>query len=745
MAINYQKAKNYLDEVRGVEQILSENQELFNEEKLIEFKQVTNALVQDIERSKQDLRKLSIGIVGAVKAGKSSFLNACLFDGEDYLPKAATPMTAALTKITYSDDPKAVIHFYSREDWNIIEKHADTYDKNMKKAYEDYLQTVQRRGKRGIEEKTHPEGVMSPGEYEKSYQIEADKERENAIFQGAKELTRMAQKSILNEKLGTKDEISGDVISQLDEYVGANGKYTPLVSYVELQVNNPALKDLEIVDTPGLNDPIVSRSVVTKQFLRSCDVVLLLSPCSQFMDDKTVGLMANTLPTAGVREILVVGSKLDSGILNENHGSFAQMYKKSLQDYKDQFRKNLMQAKSIGNNLDILDKMDPEKVLFSSSVCFTIDKKINNNISLNEDERKVYDNLHSRFRDFEDKFLSPLSGISKIWDALEEVLNRKIEIIEDKNHELLERARSNHLQSLDRIIQESVSSRSKLESVSIEELRQRVSNITNVIDLSREKLWHVFEGAILQSDEKVQWLIPQLSKSQGKYQNFEVEKSVEDHYRIEKVGLLGLKKERIDYQVKTTTANVRDIMKNIKNYASYCHQYVLDEFKHVFNKEEFAHKIKEVVLSAFEKSQKEFDEEEILLPLQNVLTKISIPHIGFEYSKYADELKSRFPQDYVENTEIHELKAFQGMLLDRIESDLKNQLLDALTEIKETLQNQAKSFADQIERDFCSESEKLKGQVAERERYLLEYQQFAEKIKELRRKVLNFNLISDEK
>ena len=100
MAIDYEKAKKYLSFVRDVEKTLSSREELFDSEKLIEFKQITSALEQNIEIAKNDSRKLSIGIVGAVKAGKSSFLNACIFDGEDYLPKAATPMTAALTGIT---------------------------------------------------------------------------------------------------------------------------------------------------------------------------------------------------------------------------------------------------------------------------------------------------------------------------------------------------------------------------------------------------------------------------------------------------------------------------------------------------------------------------------------------------------------------------------------------------------------------------------------------------------------------
>lgn len=48
-------------------------------------------------------RNLRVGIIGRVKAGKSSLLNALMFAGNDVLPKAATPMTASLTILRYTD------------------------------------------------------------------------------------------------------------------------------------------------------------------------------------------------------------------------------------------------------------------------------------------------------------------------------------------------------------------------------------------------------------------------------------------------------------------------------------------------------------------------------------------------------------------------------------------------------------------------------------------------------------------
>ena len=353
------RIEDYLNFVKRVEDSFKKNQELFDYEKMIEFKQITSALENNLKIAQDASRKLSIGIVGAVKAGKSSFLNACIFDGEEYLPKAATPMTAALTKITYSDNPKAIIHFYTNEDWEIIKHQASLYDSDLNAKYEEYYRKEQLRYSQGTlynDLRT----CMTLEQFEKGYKCKSESQK------GAKELIRMVKNQSILSKLDQSEVIQGDIIAKLNDYVSVNGLYTPIVSYVELHVNNPLIKDLEIVDTPGLNDPIVSRGIRTKQFLRSCDVVLLLSRCSQFMDAQTVSMMASSLPDAGVREVLIVGSKLDSGILNENSNNFGVAYINARNSYITQFNNNLLEVKRKGKNLDILNKMSLEKVLFAS-------------------------------------------------------------------------------------------------------------------------------------------------------------------------------------------------------------------------------------------------------------------------------------------------------------------------------------------------------------------------------------------
>lgn len=464
--LDREKIKAYIQAAQEVEKKLEDYEELFDREKLYSFQQETKELQKKYDMTQQAARKLNIGIVGAVKAGKSSFLNACIFGGKEFLPKAATPMTAALTRISYSDTQKAIVHFYNEEDWDRIEKLSDQYDKRIEEKYKEYRERL------NTERRNTPMRFNSRDERDERDEFERMVQNKMPEAErGAKELTRMATGSTVLEQLGETVELESDVFNKLKEYVGANGRYTPIVSYVELQVNEPWMKDYEIVDTPGLNDPIVSRGIVTKQFLRNCDVAILLSPCSQFMDANTTALMANSLPESGVREIMVVGSKLDSGILNESTKSFKSAYKQAMDAYKKQFSGSLEKAGKTSRNSAIVEKMRKGEVQFISSICYTIAQKRKENIPLNEEEKLVLRNLH-QFQDFNDdlRLLLSFAGITFVKKALNKVLERKEEIINQKNGDLLSDAQYRQVQILEQIRTEVTSSRVTLECSCIRNL-----------------------------------------------------------------------------------------------------------------------------------------------------------------------------------------------------------------------------------------------------------------------------------
>lgn len=727
MGFDPAKANAYLQQARQIEQTLSEHQELFDEGKFLDFQSVTTTLETEIQRAQQDARKLSIGIVGAMKAGKSSFLNACIFGGKDVLPKAATPMTAALTRIRYSETPQATVHFYERKDWEKIEDNAQKYEEQLNTKYSNYCK---------IYDRSHAdstEGVCSKQVFERTlFQQDVSE-----VLKSAKELTQMVgSNSAILEHLGDADVLDGDIMAKLQDYVGARGRFTPIVNYVELEVNLPELEDLEIVDTPGLNDPIVSRSYATRQFLRACDVVILLSPCSQFMDANTVGLMANGLPDNGVRKVIVVGSKLDSGLLNEPKGSFAVASQHALNSYKGQFRNTMQQAmRNNPRRAGIMEKISESDLLFVSSTCSSMARKQKQHQPLSPAEDLVLQNLHSNFPDFDETLLSSIGGINKVLKMLEAVRQQKAEIIHGKNNTLLETAQINHLRALDKIQQELSSSRTTLKNSTSEQLLQRTKAIQQVMESSRGKLMYIFDGAAIGCKNKVNQLLPQLTLEQQNHQRLDVQTSSEEHHGVEGTGLFGLIKEHYSYTVTNNRVDVSEVVTNLEHHASTCQNTINQEFQYVFNREQLSHRIVEVVLDAFRKSDMEFDEDDIRLPLQNVLNELSSPEIRFDYTTYIDKVESQFPSGYAENDDIHKLKSLQTRLLNEIDQDMGQQLTAALQMAANMLNKQAVTFADRIQELLCGELEKLQGQIQERETYLAAYQQFDKTIQQMKKQL----------
>lgn len=121
-----------------------------------------NAVIktEELEKTLKELqdtnRDLKVGIIGRVKAGKSSLLNALIFEGVEVLPKVATPMTASLTILKYANTLSAEVEFYSQKDILELKNEHERYvrefnrivDEEVKKQKEK--QSLSNRAKEGI-------------------------------------------------------------------------------------------------------------------------------------------------------------------------------------------------------------------------------------------------------------------------------------------------------------------------------------------------------------------------------------------------------------------------------------------------------------------------------------------------------------------------------------------------------------------------------------------------------------------
>lgn len=723
-------AKTYIEKAQEIEASLQSHQrQMFRIEHLTEFRKVTENLRSDLTKAENDQRKLEIGIIGDVKAGKSSFLNALLFGGEEYLPKAATPMTAALTKISYAPNPHAVIYFYSREDWNEhIQVLADLYDKELNTQYREYrdaMEKLQRAAQAsGGYTAYSPIVIMSEHDFEtKQFQTSAEK-------RGAKELVRNASADIL-QKLGQIDEIDGDVIHKLNEYVGANGRYTPIVNHVELFVDEEGLKDFVIVDTPGLNDPIVSRELKTKEYLRECDVVLILSPCDHFMDESVVNLIARRLPQDGIKQVRVIGSKFDTGILNEPVIDFKIARGRSLSSYKGSFARTLDKfaanaQRTAAYNSSALDVLQQHEPIFISSMAYAIYRKMKTNTPLNHDEQYTVDRYHKQFKDvvLDAGFFARLSGMKDVDRILKEIQENKAKTIAERNANVLPNAISNHVRVLQDIQSDVANEYEDSKNKNTDTAAKR-ADVQSIMRRSGAQFNHAFQMAAQECRKNYNQISPRMIDEMQRYQAMDVhDGETTNHTYDTHEGFLGLMRKTYSYSITHKVASVSAVLGNLRSYAAACDRIVQDEFQHMLDKQKLKSQLSEIVLSAYDTSERAISPDEILLPIDAAISSISIESAVTDTAKYEDEISVAFDKGIAQDKAIELLELMQQKMLGRIKNDIQDKVDADIAKAESLLDQSGRTLAGNTQKVLLDALDRIDQHRQSIEAYLQEYTNF---------------------
>ncbi len=97
----------------------------------------TEELEKTLKEMQDTDRNLKVGIIGRVKAGKSSLLNALIFEGVEVLPKAPTPMTASLTVLKYAQNLSTQVEFYSQEDILELKNEHARYEREFQRMVDE--------------------------------------------------------------------------------------------------------------------------------------------------------------------------------------------------------------------------------------------------------------------------------------------------------------------------------------------------------------------------------------------------------------------------------------------------------------------------------------------------------------------------------------------------------------------------------------------------------------------------------
>jgi hypothetical protein len=225
-------------------------------------------------RSELQANRFKLCVAGQMNSGKSTLINALLF-GRIVLPVLDTVMTSTITLIEHqSQHPSgkegAKIEFYNQNEWANIRQQLEANAAHAEKF------TTAVTDARNI-------GVLSA------------------------------------EIIGSTPHIL-DGFDGLDEYIAPmekGGRYTPFVRQVTVYVDHPLLKDLAVVDTPGINDPNQIRAKLTEDWMRQADAVLYVTYAGQPMSAPDVDFINHFMIHVASSHRLVAINKIDMPGMDE--------------------------------------------------------------------------------------------------------------------------------------------------------------------------------------------------------------------------------------------------------------------------------------------------------------------------------------------------------------------------------------------------------------------------------------------
>lgn len=487
----------FIEKLKKIESIVEKNNDRLAKESvnLINKYSLSSAqkLEEDIKNISDTERLMKIGIVGRVKAGKSSLLNAIVFDGKNVLPKAATPMTAALTELSYGDNYEAEVEFFTQNDINNIAKEAREYDDRFKRELQIAIEENKNKPRYKKASEKEIEEVMKPRVIRAlaDTNLAASKDQYDRIMKSGLDVKGLDNKIINFSSLESLQK-------ELVDFVGSNGKYMPFTKSVKIKFPLESLKDVNIVDTPGINDPVVSREQRTKDELGKCDVIFIVSPAGQFLSSEDLELMDRITQKNGIRELFVVASKCDTqlqgSIKDDSNGVLKVAFEKLRDDLGTHLYSTLTKLKEdhpeIGNTFDGLISNGKDSIIHSSGISFTIKENLNDLSKLDEGEMHVWnllkesypDNFSDRNIDVSIASLNELSNISKIKEILNNTSHRKEDIMNNKINDFISQKTAQVIEYKEDLIKYLEESEKEIKSSDIEKLKEKQEKFNEIKD-----------------------------------------------------------------------------------------------------------------------------------------------------------------------------------------------------------------------------------------------------------------------
>ncbi len=658
--------------------------------------QLTQSIQKKLEKFRTEDRKLTLAVVGRVKAGKSSFLNELIFQGKDILPHAFRPKTATLTKIEYDEHPHLVISYYRPAEWKQLEKLAkqeDSVREDVKTAKE-LVQDVKNSG-------------LDVGTY---------------LEKGA-------------ETIPMPDE--SQMESVLDTYVGANGEVTPIVKSVTLCINRPELEGLSIVDTPGTNDPIVSRTQTTKDFLVECDVVFFLTVASQALDRQDIDLLQTQLPGQGVGDIRLIASKFDDVVLDASY-DYGSLEEAILAE-KEKF-----QRRAEGDFTRYAEEYTqsgrPElgKLMHSCTHPFFLSSLMHRMVQKTREqytplEENTFENLNDANEDMSPELVAKLGDMTAIEKEFQDIAAHKDEKLAASLQQMLPAMQGNIQTVLTALLHRARQNRQTLESHDQKEILVQKQAMADQILKMKSHVGDQFNQVMCDMESAKVALVGELH-SLASNRDMLVERSgTETHTKTRRVSdshwynpFSWGKSHKVQYTYDTHYKYIAtsDALENLRSYGHQIQQTTDQRMADSIDLKGLKGHLLQVIVNNMDTSSTDFNPDQLRLIVQDTLNQIELPVFQVSLDDYLTDITDHFSGEVRDANDREALKQIVSKNASDLITVLSQQIVAEVKSFKVKLGQLQEQFVDVLLKDINAEFEGLAKQAAEKEKSIQQLKEY---------------------
>ncbi|MDR1499303.1 MAG: dynamin family protein, partial [Rickettsiales bacterium] len=605
-------------------------------------------------------------------------------------------------------NPTATLIFYTEKDWNRIQDVATEGNKQFNELYEEEL--IIR-----TKEKGKQFGTKVPlSDQEKLNIYKSIYSTLLLEVRACIELVEKCQENNIDVSsyLGKRETFQFSTIDEikpkLEKYIGSNGLMSPIVRSVELNIDHEMLNDIEIIDTPGLNDPVVSRSQETKKYLGKCDVVILLSLTSHFLGAEDVEFIRKILPNEGIRYAVVTASQIDNAVLDLRNLTFFDAYKKSGLSAKSQF--------------DKLKLSFPKESQFSaiSAMLAACAYKKQKNLPLDSEEHHTLEQLKN-FKGFDDspEKLYEYSGLQKFTkDIIPNTRKKRAEIKEKRQTELLEANQASVEMAINRLLKSAQSFYHDIQTQDVQRLEQQAKDTRVAFSSVRVDISNAFSSTAIKINQNIATLENTVIRQIDEHTDLTITSVKHTAREYWETGSLWWKKSGYETVISyVDTVAVSDVLEQMRRYSTAAQKSIQDFYSNIININSLKQTIKQILVNLF-RNQEDFHEDRILAPLEAALGKISIPPFRFNNDEYNKKIEELYSEDKVEAKEIYKLRRDFELIMQDMGKDITKLLISKGLEIENQLNLLAENFLKDIENSVQTDIQNIMNSLQDKENSL---------------------------